>query len=66
MSVFVCACLDLLTDMFVCVPICWHVECLKRVRGKVSAATQSVSAPAPFHCGPASETEHEAQGIEVH
>lgn len=37
-----------------------------RVTAKVSAVVQSVPAPAPFHCGPASETEHEAKGIKVH
>lgn len=37
-----------------------------RVTAKVSAVVQSVPAPAPFHCGLASETEHEAKGIKVH
>lgn len=37
-----------------------------RVATRAAAVIQSVPAPAPFHCGPASETEHEAKGIEVH
>lgn len=57
-------CLEWALFVFVCLPP--GMQSAARFRRKASAATQSVPASAPFHCGPASETEHEAQGIEVH
>lgn len=59
-------CARLLGISLVCMLACLSVWLGARGRGEVSTASQSVRAPAPFHCGPASETEHEAQGIEVH
>lgn len=60
------ACLEL--AMRVCLCVSWLTCRVRRACHSQSVRTvmQSVPAPAPFHCGPASETEHEAKGIEVH
>lgn len=64
-SVLMVAYLEL--AMRVCLRVSWLTCRVWRAYHSQSVRCDAISTgPCSFHCGPASETEHEAKGIEVH